>query len=1046
MAGWRRHRSSQPGRGLAEPAVKHTEISLRRPVATSVIFVALALVGLIASRLLPLEKFPDIEFPGIFIQVPYEGSTPEEIERLITRPIEEALATLSGVERMFSASRENQAEVFLQFGWDQSMGVKGIEARAKVDSIRHELPADVRRVFIFTGSLGDQPVLQLRISSERDLSNSYDMLDRLLKRPIERLEGVSRVELHGVDPREIRILLDSDRLAAHRIDINELRELLIRSNFAVSAGRITDGGQRFNVRPRGEFASLEEIGDIVINEDNLRLRDVAQVALRSPNRAYGRHLDRNYAIGVAISKSTGSNMVDVTDRVMAEVEKISRLPQMQGINIFALDNQGDSVRESLSDLLNAGMIGALLALLVLYLFLGQVSTTLIVTASVPFSLTITLGVLYFAGLSLNMLTMMGLMLAVGMLVDNAVVVTESVFRHRNLYPGQPFESTLSGVKEVGLAVIAGTATTIIVFVPIMFGTKTDISVFMTHVAVTIIVALIASLLIAQTLVPMLAARIPPPPQPKGKALMTRLTKRYVNSLQWILGHPWKTFGGIILICVIGVMPLVLQLVKFDAFPQESGRRLFMPYHVEGQHPLERVESTVDTIEDYLFSRQEEFNIRSIYSYYDKGRAESTILLTDDDDATLSTREIIERIEEDMPTIAIGKPSFQFDQQGGGEGFSLQVSGDSTSRLNDIAEDLRRSLGSIKGLKDLRTDAEAGEREVRVTVDGVRAAAVGLTVEEIAESIAIAMRGQYLREFRGDLGEVEVRLAFRSSDKQSIEQLGNLPLYAADGRRITLGSVASFHLAWSPDTIRRVDRQTAVVLTSNLEKDASLDELRPRVESLMEQFELPPGYSWKFGRGFDREDETQQMMATNILLGIACIFLVMAALFESLLFPLAIILGSIAFSIFGVFLFFAATGTTFSFMASIGIMILIGVVVNNGIVLVDHINNLRQEGLPRNKAIVEAGRDRLRPILMTVATTIVGLAPLAISTTQVGGDGPPYFPMARAIIGGLAFSTIVSLLVVPALYAYFDTLSAWGRKVMRTARKQDTGKLQPESAG
>ena len=1013
--------------------MKHTEIAIRRPITTTVIFVALALVGMLAARLLPLEKFPDIEFPGIFIQVPYEGSTPEEIERLITRPIEEALATLSGVERMYSSSRDNQAEVFLQFGWDESMGVKGIEARAKVDGIRQELPDDVRRVFIFTGSLGDQPVLQLRISSDRDLSNSYDLLDRLLKRPLERLEGVSQVQLHGVDPREIRILLDADRLAAHGIDLNELRQLLERSNFAVSAGRITDGGQRFSVRPRGEFASLDEIGDIVIDKSNVRLRDVAEIALRSPDREYGRHLDRKYAIGVAISKSTGSNMVDVTDRVMAEVEKISRLPQMQGINIFSLDNQGDSVRESLSDLLNAGMVGALLALLVLYMFLRQVTTTLIVIAAVPFSLTITLGVLYFAGLSLNMLTMMGLMLAVGMLVDNAVVVTENVFRHRAMHPDKPQAATLAGVNEVGLAVIAGTATTIIVFVPIMFGTKTDISVFMTHVAVTIIVALLASLLIAQTLVPMLAARVALRPEPKGQALMVRLTKRYVRSLQWILVHPWKTFGGIIFICVIGVMPLVLQLVKFDAFPQESGRRLFMPYHLDGQHPLERIEATVDTIEEYLFSRQEEFNIRSIYSYYDLVRAQSTILLTDEDDATLSTKEIIKRIEADMPVIAIGKPSFEFEQQGGGEGFNLQVSGDSTGRLNELAANLARSLESVEGLKDVRSDAQAGEREVRVHVDRVRAAAVGLTVQQIAGSIAIAMRGQNLREFRGDLGEVAVRLAFRDSDKQSVEQLANLPLYAADGRRITLGTVANFHLGYAPDTIQRVDRQTAVVISANLEEDSSLELVRPKVESLMEQFELPPGYSWKFGRGFDQQDETQQMMATNIMLGIACIFLVMAAVFESLLFPFSIILGSIAFSIFGVFLFFAATGTTFSFMASIGIMILIGVVVNNGIVLVDHINNLRQEGMPRNEAIIEAGRDRLRPILMTVATTILGLTPLAVSTTQVGGDGPPYFPMARAIIGGLAFSTIVSLLVVPALYAYFDTLSAWGRKVMRTAR-------------
>ncbi|MDH5239905.1 MAG: efflux RND transporter permease subunit, partial [Gammaproteobacteria bacterium] len=452
--------------------MNHTELALRRPVTTVVVFVALSLVGLLASRLLPLEKFPDIEFPGIFVQIPYEGSTPEEVERLITRPVEEALATLSGVETMFSSSNENQAEIFLQFGWDQSMGAKGIEARAKVDGIRHLLPADVRRVLVFTGSLGDQPVLQLRISSERDLSNSFEMLDRLLTRRLERIEGVSRVFLQGVDPREIRILLKPDQLAAHGVDIAAIRDLLLGSNFAVSAGKITAGEQRFNVRPSGEFGSIDEISRLAINESGLRLGDVADVELRTPERNYGRHLDRQYAIGVAISKSTGSNMVDVTDKVIAEVEKIGRLPEMQGINIFALDNQGESVRESLSDLLNAGALGGLLAIIVLYLFLRQITTTLIVTAAVPFSLMITLGALYFAGLSLNILTMMGLMLAVGMLVDNAVVVTESIFRHRTENPDNPVEATISGVKEVGLAVIAGTATTIIVFAPMIVGTKT----------------------------------------------------------------------------------------------------------------------------------------------------------------------------------------------------------------------------------------------------------------------------------------------------------------------------------------------------------------------------------------------------------------------------------------------------------------------------------------------------------------------------------------------------------------------------------------------
>jgi HAE1 family hydrophobic/amphiphilic exporter-1 len=929
--------------------MRHTEFALGRPVTTVVTFVALALIGLIASRLLPLEKFPDIEFPGIFIQIPYAGSTPEEVERLITRPVEEALATLSGVEQMFSSSSDSQAEIFLQFGWDHSMGSKGIEARAKVDSIRHLLPNDIRRILVFTGSLGDQPVLQLRISSERDLGDSYDLLDRLLKRRLERIEGVSQVQIYGVDPREIRILLQPNLLAAHGVDIASLRDLLQKSNFAVSAGQITAGGQRLSVRPRGEFASVEQIRDLSINDSGLRLRDIADVELRTPERDYGRHLDRNYAIGVSVSKTTGSNLVEVTDRVIAEIEKIGELPQMRGINIFAMDNQGESVKDSLSDLLGAGLIGGLLAIIVLYLFLRQVSTTLIVTASVPFSILITLGALYFLGLTLNILSMMGLMLAVGMLVDNAVVITESIFRERAKNDENAHAATIKGVKEVGLAVIAGTATTAIVFAPMIFGTKTDIMVFLTHVAVTIIVALLASLLIAQTLVPMLAARVAVPPQARSEAALSRLTRRYELGLSWVVSHPWWTSLGILLICVIGVLPLALNLVKFDAFPQDVGRRLYMPYHIEGQHSLKRVENVVNTIEDYLYARQDEFNIRSVYSYYQQDYAESTILLTEDGEATLSTKEIIEKIEADLPAIAIGKPSFQFDQQGGGEGFSIQIAGDSTSVLNDLSVDIARALSSIDGLQDVRSDADSGDKEVRVIIDRDRAAAAGLTTAEIATSVSIAMRGESLREFRGESGEVAVRLAFRDDEKQNVEQLADLPLYKPDGERITLGSVANMHISQSPDTIRRTDRQTSVILSANLADETGLDDVKPDITSMMDQIELPPGYSWKFGRGFERQDETQQMMATNIILGVACIFLVMAALFESLLFPFSIILGSIVFSIFGVFLFFAATGTTFSFMASIGIMILIGVVVNNGIVLVDHVNNLRQRGLPRDAA-------------------------------------------------------------------------------------------------
>ncbi len=1011
--------------------MRHTEFSLKRPVAISMIYIALAIVGAIGSRLLPLEYFPDIQFPIIFVQVPYPGSTPEEVERQITRPLEETLATLSGIEQMRSESREEMSQVELYFNWDHDTSAAGIDARAKIEALRSELPDDVRRILTFTGSTSDQPILVLRISSERDLSDSYDLLDRLLKRRIARIEGVSKVELQGVEPREIRIQIDADRLAAHNVDIAALLNLLERSNFSVSAGRITDSGRRFSVRPRGEYGSLDEIRNLVIDNGNLRLSDVATIEMRAPDRDYGRHLDGTYAIGLQVFKETGANMVSVGDMVMDEVEAVAKLPQMQGIRIFDLDNDAAGVRKSLNDLRNAGLLGGLLAIFVLYLFLRQMSTTLIVTLSVPFSLLITLAVMYFAGLSINILSMMGLMLAIGMLVDNSVVVTESVFRYRQLEPDKPYEATVKGAKEVSLAIITGTATSVIVFVPIMFGTKADITVFLTHVAVTISVAMIASLIIAQTLIPMLASRIAPPKPAKEGAWMQRLTDRYVNGLAWTLRHPWWAALGIVLIIASVAIPI--SLIKFDAWPQESKRRLFMLYHIEGSHPVEQTEAAVNRIEDYLFANQEELDIVSIYSYFDTIQGQTSILLTEEDVAKKSTRDIIKQIEEELPKIAIGKPSFQFDQQGGGEGFSLQVSGDSTEQLSPLSRDLARVLENVEGLEDVRTNASEAEFEVQVIVDRERASRLGMSTESVANAVATAMRGRPLREFRGGDSEIDMRLTFRESDKQTVEDLMGLPLYAATGERVTLGSVARFHVQRGQQMIRRVDRKTAVVIEANLAEDTSMEDVKPRVEALMEQFSMPPGYSWKFGRGFDRNDETQQIMAQNILLGIALIFIVMAALFESVLFPLAII-TSIGFSVIGVFWFFLLTGTTFSFMASIGIMILIGVVVNNGIVLVDHINNLRREGMPRYEAMLQAGRDRLRPILMTVMTTILGLTPLAVGSTHLGGDGPPYYPMARAIIGGLAFSTVTSLFIVPYLYELFDNLSRWGRKVMSTARR------------
>lgn len=1011
--------------------MKHTEFSLRRPVTISMIFAALAAIGLISSQLLPLERWPDIEFPGFFVQIPYNATSPEEIERQITRPAEEALATLTGVKHMYSTSTENEASIWMEYGFNSNAATEAVEARVKLDSIRDQLPEDVQRILVFSGSLNDEPLMTLRISSERDLSSAYNMLDRLVKRRIERLDGVSKVELQGVDPQEIRILLDPGRIAAHNIDAVQLRELLSKSNFAVSAGQISSSGQRYSLRPNGEFRSIEEVGALVVQTPNIRLRDIAEVSLTSPERNYGRHLDGKYAIGLQVSRTTGANMVEVADRVKAEVQQIGNLPEMRGIQILDLDNQAESVRSSLGDLLKAGLLGAMLALLVLYMFLRQISTTLIVTLSVPLSLLITLGAMYFSGLSLNILTMMGLMLAVGMLVDNAVVITESIFRYRQkaLVSGDdPHSATVAGVREVGLAVFASTATSICVFAPIVFGEQIDIMVFLWHVGITISVALVASLLVAQTLIPMLAVKVAPPRPVAEGGTMRRLTDRYIRALHWVLDHPrWSTLVIVLMLASVPVL-IATKAVNVDMFPQEASRRMTLNYHLDDKYPVDRVEAAVNRIESYLFENKQRLDIRTVYSYFDELRGQTSVFLVDEKDATVDAQTVKRLIEDEMPLLAIGKPTFKWDTEGGGDGFSLRLSGDSTERLTELAGEVYRLLNTVDGLESITSDLTAGETELRVIVDRTRASKFNLTTEAIANTVAIAMRGEQLREFRSVDGEIRMRLAFRKSDRQTIEQLEALPVFAPDGTRLSLGSVASLEVEPGPRSISRTDRQTSINLNAAISDGAKLNEIRPAVEKLMNQLALPAGYAWSFGRSIDRNDETQSVMLVNLFLGVALIFIVMAAVFESLLYPLSII-TSILFSIVGVFWFFTLTGTTFSFMAMIGIMILIGVVVNNGIVLVDHINNIRSGGLSRYDAVIEGARDRLRPILMTVCTTILGLAPLAIGDTQLGGDGPPYFPMARAIIGGLAFSTLTSLLIVPLIYVSLDRLKNWSRRAV-----------------
>jgi HAE1 family hydrophobic/amphiphilic exporter-1 len=1017
-----------------------TETAVKRPVTMFMILACFIVLGIVSAKLLPLEFFPSLDAPFLGVEIPYPGSTPEEIERQITKPAEEVLATISGIKRMSSESGQNGASINLEFDWGIDANVKALEAKEKLEGIRHLFPSDLRRFYVRKFSTSDMEILVLRISSDRNLANSYDMLDRNVKRRIERIEGVSRVDLYGVEKKEVRIQLLADRLIAHRVDIAGLVETLRRSNFLVTAGTITEGNRRLVVRPMSEFSSVEEIGEVVVGPDGLRLRDVATISYEHPQLEYGRHLNRRYAIGVDVFKESGANLVDVTNRIIAEIDEIGKIPEMTGISIYYMDNQAEGVVSSLREILRSGLLGACFAVAVLFFFLRRFSTTFIIALAAPLSILVTLTCMYFLGVSLNILSMLGLMLAIGMLVDNAVVVTESIHRRQILDPAGK-DAAQAGVREVALAVTAGTLTTAIVFLPNILSPRDEIAIYLKHIAITICIALGASLLISQTLVPMLASRLRPPAKRKDTAI-DRLQERYGRALAWTLAHRRATV--LIIVGVLLSVAVPMKFVKTQMFGDQDERRLRLFYNVNGSYTLEKVEAAVDVIEEYLFARQDEFEIESVYSVYGHSYATTTILLETGKEAKKSRKEIEEAIRKDLPTIVIANPSFDFRSMfGDAQSVRVQLVGKSSEHLAELSRDIAWTIERVPGFKDVRSEAETGEKEVRVVVDRERARQQGFSAADVAQVVSAAMRGIDLPRFRGAESEIDVRLEFQDSDRRTLAQLENVPLMGRGGDPLTLASVADFSVRPGPRSIRHENRTTSLNVTANLD-GITMGEARKRIAAALGGFHFPPGYTWNYGEGFRHEREALNSMLLNLALALALIYFVMASLFESLLFPAAI-WTQILFAVVGVYWFFLATGTTMTMMGMIGILILIGVVVNNGIVLVDHINRLREDGLSREDAIARAGRDRMRPILMTAATTVLNLLPLSVIKTSIGGSGgPPYFPMARAIVGGLTLSTLVTLLLLPTIYILLDNAREWARRVRAEAHGGPALAVQPSN--
>lgn len=1004
------------------------ELAIRRPVTTLSIIISLIVLGSVALVKLPLGFLPEVERPRLFVHVPFPNATPEQTERLIVRPIEEALGSVKGVSSMSSHCDADSGRISLEFAWGHELSLARTEVLERIDRIRSDLPDTIGDITI-SGSWDsreeDQPVLEGRLSSSRDLSESFELLDRKVIRPLERINGVAGVRLDGVNPREMRINVKLQALEAAGLDIRTVLNTLQSSNFDLSVGVIRSAERRYSVRTVGAFQSQEEIAALPLRGDGLRLGDVADVVYQEPPLEYGRHLDGHFAVGVSVTAEADANAVKICDEVQRRVAAMGKDPELEGVNFLIWFNQGEEIHKTLRDLMFTGIFGALLASLVLYGFLRRFSMTFVVVACIPFSLIVACGAIWAMGKTMNTLTLLGLIVGVGMLVDNAVVVMENIYRHQQT--GLPREKAAGiGAAEVSMAVIAATATSVIVFLPMIFNKPNEMNIYLRELAITVCLTLLASLFISQTLIPLAAGHLIRFKPPRRSPVMLFLERHYEQILDFNLRHRWISVLVGITVIASAIFPYRHIDTNFEA--NQSEVFIQARYQFSENLSLDRKEKVVNMVESRLLPHQQELGAEHIYSFWSDRFSLTRVYMkkgSTNDEAMRATRKRLRQLIPEIPGVKleVQDQAAMGWRHGGGKRISFQIVGEDTGVLSELAEEAKVRLGEIPGLVDPWTSAESGQMELSVDLDRELAAHYGVALNQPAQVISLSFRGRRLQRFRTPEGEREMRLTLDEMDEESLSQLQNLPVWGAEGDKIPLASMASFRMAPGPERIRRENRKTGVRVGARYEQ-GTMDNYLPLVQKTMDSMDFPLGYQWTMSDWMERRKEQSREFLINLALALFLVFAVMAGLFESVRQAIALMV-SLPFAVAGAFWTLWITGTDFDQPAAIGLLLLIGIVVNNGIVMLEHINTYRRRGLGRREAMLRGGRERLRPILMTAITTLVGLIPIVIQRPALAGIY--YYSMALVIMGGLAVSTLLTAILLPATASLSeDFFAALGR--------------------
>ncbi len=1007
------------------------DLVIERPVGTCMLLLCLMVLGVIAIFRMPLDFLPLEPEPEVDIEVPFSGSHPLETLRELAVPIEEEVAAIPDVRRIGTRASAGQARIEVNFNRGVNVDVKRMEVREAVERARPLLPEGIGFIRIEGEISGpaDGAMLQGRISAERDLSESWELLDRRIKRPLERIKGVASVSLNGVERQEVFVELDFDALEAHGLGANDVLAVINAANLDMDLGAVRGDLVRYNVRTVARFDELEDVRELFL-QGGLRVRDVATVEAREPVVNYGRHLDRSFAIGIDVFKEPSANTVETVDAVLAKIQEIESDPALEGIQLLIWENAGEQIRHALTGLRDAGIYGGILAVVVLYFFLRRVRNTLIVAVAIPFSLVVTCGGMLAVGSEFNVLTLLGLMLGVGMLVDNAVVVMENI--HRLQEGGMdPREAAKVGARDVAMAVTASTATTIIVWSWLFTAEESDMVLRMRESALTICLSVICSLLVSLTFIPLAAARLAEQkPRPPG-FLVRRVAPGYRRLLGWTLRHRFLALLSLIGLASTSVIPFERLEITGDTSDQEYSVEI--RFEVHDPSTKEVLEGHINKVEAWLEERKEELAYKSMYSWYSENRGVMVRLYLPRDEATKEAlAELRGKLRGNLPAIPgvklkVGDSEWSWRNRGndGRRMVSVAITGEDPEYLETLALGVEQRMGEMPEAIEVWGPGTQGQKELRIRIDSDRAKAAGVTPQSVADAVGFAFRGRRLRRFQTDAGELDMVVGLPEQlEEGGMRVLRNLPVpVTSEGAAedfVPLATLARFETARMPQQINRTDRETTRDVRVEFDKELTTDEATSLVAARMADVQLPDGYRWSFGEWGRQRDETLQTMWRGTLISLAVVLLLMAALFESLTQPLAILI-TLPFAFFGALWALWFGGYELDMVAFVGLIILIGVVVNNGIVMVDHVNHLRQEGMPRVDALLTGCGNRLRPVLMTAITTIFGLVPLALAGATVAGA---YIDsLAVAVIGGLTTSTLFTLLALPVWYTTVEDIGS-----------------------